>query len=199
MNPIEIGATALGFVNQWLAIRQHIWCWPVGIASVLGFAFVFWDAKLYSDAGLQVLYVALQIVGWVRWRSHAAGLAGRRSLLPVSVLSWRARLLWSAAVGAAAVLLGGTMRGLTDASMPFADATATSLSLVGQWLQARKVLESWVFFIAGNLIFITLYIGKGLYATTLLFAFLTAMAVVGFVRWRRSMVDGAATRGAGGA
>jgi nicotinamide mononucleotide transporter len=189
MNPIEIAATALGFVNQWLAIRQHIWCWPVGIASVLGFAFVFYDAKLYSDAGLQVFYIVLQGVGWVRWRSHAAGLAGRRSLLPVSMLSWRARLLWASAAAAAALLLGGTMRSLTDASMPFADAAATSLSLVGQWLQARKVLDSWAFFIAGNLIFLVLYVGKGLYATTLLFVFLTAMAVLGFVRWRRSMLE----------
>jgi nicotinamide mononucleotide transporter len=194
LNPVEIAATALGFVNQWLAIRQHIWCWPVGIASVLGFAFVFWDAKLYSDAGLQVLYVAMQLVGWVRWHSHAAGLAGRRSLLPVTVLSWRARLLWTGAAAFGAVLLGGTMRGFTDASMPFADATATSLSLVGQWLQARKVLDSWAFFIAGNLIFITLYVGKGLYATTLLFVFLTAMAVVGSARWRRSMLGPDASR-----
>jgi nicotinamide mononucleotide transporter len=199
LNPIEITATALGFVNQWLAIRQHIWCWPVGIASVLGFAFVFWDAKLYSDAGLQVLYIVLQLIGWVRWRSHAAGLAGRRSLLPVTVLPWRTRLLWAGAVAAVALMLGGAMRGLTDASMPFADATATSLSLVGQWLQARKVLDSWAFFIAGNLIFITLYVSKGLYATTLLFVFLTAMAVVGFVRWRRSMEDGDASGAAHGA
>lgn len=189
MNPVELAATALGFVNQWLAIRQHIWCWPVGIASVALFAFVFWDARLYADAGLQAVYIVLQGVGWLRWRMHAAGLAGRRSLLPVSVLTWRARIGWLAAVAVAAGAVGTAMRSFTDASLPFGDATATALSLVGQWLQAHKVLDSWGYFIAGNLIFIALYLSKGLYATAALFAFLTAMAVVGFRQWHASLVS----------
>jgi nicotinamide mononucleotide transporter len=187
VNPVELVATALGFVNQWLAIRQHIWCWPIGIASVALFAFVFWDARLYSDAGLQVVYIVLQGIGWLRWRLHAAGLAGRRSLLPVTVLTWRARIGWLAAVAVAAGALGGAMRSFTDASMPFGDAAATALSLVGQWLQAHKVLDAWGYFIAGNLIFIALYLSKGLYATAALFVFLTAMAVVGFRHWRASV------------
>jgi nicotinamide mononucleotide transporter len=186
-NPLELAATALGFANQWLAIRQHIWCWPVGIGSVALFAAVFWDARLYADAGLQVVYIVLQLVGWARWRLHAAGLAGRRSLLPVTALRWPARLGWVAAALAAGGALGAGLRAFTDAAAPFADATATALSLVGQWLQAHKVLDSWGFFIAGNGLFIALYLAKGLYATAALFAFLTAMAVVGIVRWRVSM------------
>jgi nicotinamide mononucleotide transporter len=187
MNPVELVATALGFVNQWLAIRQHIWCWPVGIASVALFGFVFWDAKLYADAGLQAVYIVLQVVGWTRWRLHAAGLAGRRSLLPVTVLSGRARLAWLAAAAAAAAALGGALRGLTDASLPFGDAAATTLSLAGQWLQAHKVLDAWGFFIAGNLIFIGLYLSKGLYPTAVLFVFLTAMAILGLHRWHAAI------------
>jgi nicotinamide mononucleotide transporter len=187
MNPIELIATALGFANQWLAVRQHIWCWPIGIASVALFAFVFWDARLYADAGLQLVYIVLQLVGWTRWRLHAAGLAGRRSLLPVAVLSWRARLGWLAAAALGAATLGGALRGLTDASLPYGDASATALSLVGQWLQAHKIIDAWGFFIAGNLIFIALYLTKGLYATAALFVFLTAMAIAGIHQWRTSI------------
>ncbi|MFN0301076.1 MAG: nicotinamide riboside transporter PnuC [Burkholderiales bacterium] len=179
-NRIEATATLLGLINQWLTIRRNIYCWPVGIASVGLFAAVFFDARLYSDLLLQGVYVILQGYGWHAWLHGAPGRAvlAIRRLAPIDY--WRTPLL----IVVIATLLGSVMRIATDASLPYVDATATALSLVGQWLQARKVLEGWIVFIAANLIFIGIYATKGLYITIGLFVILTGMAISGYFAWR---------------
>ncbi len=181
-NRIEAAATLLGLANQWLTIRRNIYCWPVGIASVVLFGAVFFNARLYSDLLLQGVYVGLQGYGWYAWLHGGPG----RAVLPVRRLApidyWRAPLL---IVGIAAAL-GSIMRFATDASLPYVDASATALSLVAQWLQARKVLEAWIVFIAGNLIFIGIYATKGLYITIVLFIVLTIMAIAGYIAWRQA-------------
>ena len=51
MNPAEAVAVAFGVVAVWLTIREHPWCWRVGLVNVVLFAFSF----SYLDADL-VLY-----------------------------------------------------------------------------------------------------------------------------------------------
>ncbi|MSQ19049.1 MAG: nicotinamide riboside transporter PnuC [Betaproteobacteria bacterium] len=184
---IEAAATLLGLVNQWLTIRRNIYCWPVGIASVVLFAAVFLDARLYSDLLLQGVYVALQAYGWHAWLRGGPG----SSPLPIRRLPaidyWRVPLL----IVVVAAMLGSLMRLATDASLPYVDASATTLSLVAQWLQARKVLEAWIIFIAGNLLFIGIYAAKGLYITIGLFVVLTVMAALGYRSWQTAYRAGA--------
>lgn len=181
-NRLEATATALGLINQWLTIRQNIWCWPVGIFSVALFAIVFFEAKLYSDVLLQVSYVALQAYGWHHWLH---GGSSRNTLRPRALATreyWPVLLLVVVVAG----VLGTVMRTLTDASLPFLDASATSMSLVAQWLQARKLIESWLLFLVANALFIGIYAAKGLYITIVLYCVISAMAVAGFVAWRRA-------------
>ena len=186
-NRLEATATLLGLINQWLTIRRNIYCWPVGIASVLLFGAVFFDARLYSDALLQGVYVGLQAYGWYAWLRGGPG----QSPLPIGRLPaidyWRVPLL----IVMVAATLGSIMRFATDASLPYLDASATALSLVAQWLQARKVLEAWLIFIAGNLLFIGIYAAKGLYITIGLFVVLTVMAILGYLSWRTAYRAGA--------
>ena len=193
MSPLEAIGAALGLFNQWLTIRQKIWCWPIGIASVFVYIFVFYDARLYSDMLLQVVYVALQLYGWANWiklRHTPAGTPHR--ILAVSRLRSRDWAIVVVSIVALASLLGTLMGRFTGASYPFPDATATVLSIVAQYLQARKVLESWIIFLVANLLFIGIYTVKELYLTVGLFTVITVMAVFGFLRWRQ------AYRGQGG-
>lgn len=55
MSPLEILGFVLSVIAVWLTARQHLWCWPIGIVSVVVYAIVFIDVKLYSDAALQVI------------------------------------------------------------------------------------------------------------------------------------------------
>jgi len=59
----------LGFVTGaacvYLVVRRNVWNFPVGIANNLFFLILFSQARLYGDAGLQIIYIALGIQGWI--------------------------------------------------------------------------------------------------------------------------------------
>ncbi|HCT46203.1 MAG TPA: aminotransferase [Phycisphaerales bacterium] len=183
MSGIEFVAALMGVLSVWLTVRQNIWCWPTGLVMVGLYIWIFFDAKLYSDAGLQVVYVVLCSYGWYHW---ARG-GDRESALHVTRLKSTAFTAWWLAGLGFAGLLGFIMSTRTDASMPYPDAVTTVLSLVAQFLMTRKKLESWVFWISVDVIAIGVYLMKGLYVTSGLYALFLVLAVLGYLAWKMDL------------
>jgi nicotinamide mononucleotide transporter len=181
LQPLEIAGTALGLLNLWLTVRQNIWCWPVGIACVLCFGFVFFEARLYSDVLLQVVYVGMQIYGWWYWVNK--GHSGMHSTSSIIQLNTQDIVRWAVVVALGAAGLGAGMASFTKAHLPYLDALPTVISIVAAWLQAKKVLQSWLFFIIGNLLFIGVYAIKGLHLTIALYVVSTGLAIMGYLQW----------------
>ena len=69
----------------------------------------------------------------------------------------------------------------------FWDALTTSISLSAQWLQSRKKLECWHLWILADVIYVPLYISRGLNLTALLYGVFLCMAVMGLLAWRKSV------------
>src|SRR5262245_35605380 len=154
---LEAFGFASGALCVWLVVRQSIWNWPVGIASNLVYIVVFLEARLFADSGLQVAYVVLGVAGWWAWLHGREGARTR----PVTRVG-RADAL-GLAVATVAVTAGMTayLRSVGD-SAPFLDALTTALSLAATYLQVKKVLESWLLWIAADLVYIPLYVWKQL-------------------------------------
>ena len=192
---IELIATFFGFACVVLTIRRNIWCWPTGLVQVLLFIIIFYDAKLYSDLILHVIYVGLQIYGWNCWLAQrtlsddAADLAEET----VTSLSQSALTIWFAVTVIGTIVLGLSMKTFTDAALPFADAFTTVASLVAQYLLAHKKLESWLFWIAVDVISIGIYVYKSLIPTSVLYSAFLVLAIIGYVAWRRTMTRTLAT------
>jgi nicotinamide mononucleotide transporter len=184
LQPLEIVGTALGLLNLWLTIRQNIWCWPVGIACVACFGIVFFQSRLYSDALLQVVYTVVQLYGWWFWVKQ--GHIGAHSTFNVVRMANLQILKYVAMITACAFCLGVVMARFTNADLPYLDAFPTVISMAAAWMQARKILQSWLFFILGNLLFIYVYATKGLYVTIALYVVSTLLAVFGYLKWRHS-------------
>lgn len=186
MNALEIAGAATGALGVWLTARENVWCWPVSLANVAIYAFVFRDAKLYADMGLQGFYFAICLYGWWAWL-HGGTARGR---LVVSRAP-RIVLAASAVAGIAfAAALGTFLRSKTDAALPLWDAGTTSFSLVAQFLQTRKWIENWPIWIAVDTVYVGMYVVKRLYLTAGLYALFLALAGVGLVAWQRSLAGG---------
>ncbi|HEX8200841.1 MAG TPA: nicotinamide riboside transporter PnuC [Isosphaeraceae bacterium] len=182
MTGIELLAVVLGLACVALTVRQHIACWPTGLAMVVLYIAIFYRAKLYSDMILQVVYVFLQIYGWHAWLRGGPN----RTRLAVSRLSPRGAMGWAIAGFIGTVALGSTMSRYTDASLPFVDAFATVASLIAQWLMGRKVLESWLVWIVVDIVSIGMYVSKRLNLTAGLYVVFLVLAVQGYLAWRRT-------------
>jgi nicotinamide mononucleotide transporter len=183
MKTIEVLGALTGVAAVWLTTRQKIWCWPIGIVSVLLYVLVFYQARLYATMGLQVVYAGLAVYGWYAWTKGGQG----DGPLPVSRASSRTRLV-AVAIGFALTLGLGTWLGLrTDEALPFTDAAVTSVSLIAQWMQTRKLIENWWLWLAVDAVYVGMNLSQGLVPTAGLYAIYTGLALAGLREWRRSM------------
>jgi nicotinamide mononucleotide transporter len=183
VNAVEWAAAVFGLVSVYLTVRQNPWCWPLGIVNVLLFAWLFWHERLYADAGLQIVYLVLSLYGWWAWVRGGPG----HGALPVSRTPGRIAALFLLGGTVAAAALGAALRQATNADLPFWDAGTTAGSLVAQWMQARKWLENWVVWIVVDVVYVGMYVVKGLWPTAGLYAIFIALAVLGHREWTASL------------
>lgn len=182
MSWIELFGAIISAWAVWLTARRKPWCWPIGMLSVIVYGWIFVDAKLYSDALLQVAFGVLILYGWQRWLRNL-GEDGRVLVAPLTVAE-ALRHLGLGVIGA--LLLGYAMHRYTDASLPWLDAALTSFSLVAQWWQGRRHVAAWWLWIIIDVIYVGEYIYKHLLITSVLYAGFIGLAWMGLRSWQNA-------------
>jgi len=180
-NWLEIAGFVTTLVGIWLTTRRLLTCWPVVLAADVIYLFVFYQARLFSDALLQIFFVAFTLYGWWHWW-RGVRKEGSVRVVPLSLRGWIA----GAVAGAIGAVLLGWLMVRVGAALPHLDAALTSYSLVASWWQARKHTANWWLWIAVNLVYIGEYLYKGLVATAVLYLLLVILAVMGLVDWQRA-------------
>jgi nicotinamide mononucleotide transporter len=171
-----------GAICVWLVVRQNIWNFPLGLLNVAAYAWIFYEYRLYADAGLQVIYFALNLAGWYLWLFGGKD----RTALKVSRISVREIVLTALGIAASTLALRWVLIKV-GGSAPFWDALTASISLAAQWLQSRKKLECWHLWILADLIYVPLYVTRDLNLTALLYAVFLGLATMGLLAWRKAV------------
>jgi nicotinamide mononucleotide transporter len=183
MSVTEWIAVALGVANIILIIRRSVWNFPVALLMVALYGRIFWGLKLYSDAGLQVFFFIVNLIGWWMWRANEA----QSGEVQVERLSTRGRWMWIAGSAIAVALWGWIMHSLTDASLPWADAAIAMLSVAAQILMTRRYFENWAWWIVVNAVSIVTYAAKGIPLSAGLYALFLVMSVIGLNEWKKAI------------
>jgi nicotinamide mononucleotide transporter len=178
---VELAGFLTTWVGIWLTTKRLLICWPVVLAADIFYLAVFYEARLYSDALLQVFFIVFTLYGWWNWWQGIRE-EGEVRVVPLSVSGWLAGLA-AGAVGA--MLLGGMMVRI-GAALPHLDAALTSYSLVASWWQARKHSANWWMWIVIDTVYIGEYLYKNLVLTAVLSVGLVVLAVLGLRDWRRA-------------
>ncbi|MDB5962314.1 MAG: transporter [Massilia sp.] len=180
----EILAFVLSVTTVALNIRQNHWAWLFAIVSSAAYGVVFFNSRLYGDAGLQVVFIVVSVWGWYSWLH---GGAGGHGALAVSTLDARGWAYAGAGWALGYLALSWFLRSYTNTDVPHTDGFLTAGSLVGQVLLSRKKLENWHAWIVVDVLYVGLYVYKGLLLTGVLYALFVAMAVAGLLAWRRTL------------
>ncbi|VVM69834.1 Nicotinamide riboside transporter PnuC [Pseudomonas fluorescens] len=180
MSGLELFAATLGVIAVWLTVKQNPWCWPIGLVMVLLYSWIFFEVKLYSDVLLQLIYAGLQIYGWRQWTRAGDAQQGRK----VSRLDGQSVAIGLGLGALGGLLLGAAMAHWTDAAQPWLDAALTGFSLVAQLWMAQKRVQCWPLWIAVDVVFVGLFLYKGLYLTAVLYGLFLLLAVHGWREWR---------------
>ncbi|HEY0961040.1 MAG TPA: nicotinamide riboside transporter PnuC [Pseudomonadales bacterium] len=179
---LEALAVALALAYLYLAARENIWCWLCAFASSLLYVFVLWDARLLTEAGLNVFYMVMAVAGWHQWRRRGAG----EGLSQIVSMKWWHHVPLFALLFVMTWLSGYAMQTWTTAAYPFVDSFITWGSVITTVLVIRKVLENWLYWVLFDSVAIFLYINRGLYMTAVLFGLYVVIVIFGYMRWRRS-------------
>ncbi|CAN7536530.1 nicotinamide riboside transporter PnuC [Microbacterium maritypicum] len=185
----EVVGNAFGLASALGGMRRKVWAWPVGIIGNLLLLTVFLGSALSPDpslphllgqAGRQIMFIAVAIYGWVRWRNLDGGRVVPR---------WAPT---SARIGMVLVMIVGTValtplfRLLGSWEPVWADAWTFVGSLLATYGMAKGWTEFWLVWIAVDVVGVPLLFSSGYYATGFMYVFYGVFTAIGFVIWWRA-------------
>lgn len=189
MDTIEIIGACIGLLYLYLEYKANVWLWPVGILMSLFYVVIFFHGKFYADAAVYLYYIGANVYGLAAWLRSSRRQQDSSASFPI-IHTPKKQILPLALVSAALwLVIFLILRSFTDSPVPWGDAFTTSLSIVAMWMLAKKQLEQWLLWVVVNAVSLCLYVWKGLYPTAVLFAFYTAVAVMGYFKWKKEMEE----------
>lgn len=186
MSFIELFGTFTGLITVWLAARNNIWTWPIGLINVSSFFIIFWQVQLYADMFLQLYFFGMSIYGWIFWYRQ------KDVLVKISFLNSRDRLISLIIIIAGVVVLGMLISKIhiyfpdifeKPAAYPYFDAFTTVVSIIASVWMARRIVESWVLWILVDLVAIGLYFLKGIKLVSIEYIIFLLMSIYGLIGW----------------
>ena len=187
MDPVELAGFVLSLAMVYCNIKEIHWGWPMAILSSALYGLVFWNSQLYGEASLQLMFILGAFWGWHQWRKGTQSNnpeMQNASALQISQLS-RVELKQTAAATLLAwPVLAYFLKSYTDSDVAIWDALVTSLSLLGQYLLAKKKIENWWVWLVVNIITVGLMLMKSLWLTALLYVLFAILSYIGLKAWR---------------
>ncbi|MCX2482090.1 nicotinamide riboside transporter PnuC [Pedobacter sp. MR2016-24] len=181
---LEWAGVFTGILCVWLAAKNNILNWPIAIVSVLIYTLIFFETRLYSDMGLQVYFLLMNIYGWYFWSKKKN--AGEKPT-PVISITKPEIILSVIAVILLTLIPGFLLHQNTKAAYPYIDSFCTACSLVAQVFLARKVLQNWLIWIFVDIIYVAVYLSKGLYPTAMMYTLYIYIAWMGYQEWKKTL------------
>lgn len=195
---LEAIATVFGVLSVYFSIKKNIWVYPTGIISTALYVYILFNFGLLGDMMINFYYTVMSVYGWVLWAKSS------EDHIHVGV-SWASKKEWI--FSGVLFLISLILVTLVYYYKPFIDnhfsmenvqlglyhldwanwldVFTTAIFLVGMWLMAKRKIENWIFWIVGDLICIPMMIYKGLGITSIQYFVFTAMAVIGYLEWKK--------------
>jgi nicotinamide mononucleotide transporter len=186
---LELIAVFFGLLSVWFARQEKILVYPTGILSVVIYVYICFEVQLFADAGINLFYFIMSIYGWYMWSKKSARLS-----LKITSSSFR-EWIFSAGLFVFSwvviflllMLYNKNDTAYWSSAVPYIDVTTTAFFIVAMWLMAMKKIEHWILWIIGNVISVPLYAYKGLVLTSFQFLVFLALAIAGYISWRKKL------------
>jgi nicotinamide mononucleotide transporter len=188
---MEFVADIFCVLSVWFAKQEKILVYPTGIISVLIYIYICFNVKLFADAGINLFYFIMSVYGWYMWT--------RKTDKPPLKITFNTLKDWMITGGLfvfSLILIISLLKYFNgddveywSTDVPYIDTFTTSVFIVAMLLMALKKVESWIFWIIGDVISVPLYTYKGLVFTSFQFLVFLILAVMGYVEWKRKVVN----------
>ena len=178
---LETTATIFGVLSVWYARNNKVYVFPTGIVSVLIFAYITYENRIYAETGINIYYFMMSIYGWILWGSK------NKNIQKKIAYSSSREIIFSVIISLAFFSSIYLALSQTDSDIMILDSLTTSLSLTAMLLLARRKIENWIYWIVVDIIYIPLFFYKGLYIASLQYLIFLLLAISGYLKWKKSL------------
>lgn len=191
METLEIIGTIVGIVYLVLEFRASYYLWIAGLVMPAIYLFVYYNAGLYADFGINVYYCLASVYGLIVWKvKQKRGMSDVGTPLRISRMPLRLYLPAFLVFMVLLVVIAWVLIRFTNSTVPWLDSFTTSLSIVALWMLARKYAEQWLAWVAVDAVSAGLYIYKSLHFTAGLYLLYTIIAIFGYRKWLQWIKEG---------
>ena len=179
---LEIFAVFFGFLSVWFSKNNNVLVFPTGLINTSIFVYLLFKWELLGDMIINAYYFVVSIYGWYYWTRKNSN----NDYTPISKVNYNDQkiILVISILSAIFVSLMYTVFDKWSGLVSYIDILTTSIFFAGMWLMARRKIESWIFWIIGDIISTPLYLYKGLTFTSFQYFIFTFIAIAGYYKWK---------------
>lgn len=178
---LEIIAVFFGFLSVWFSKNNNILVFPTGMINTSIFVYLLLKWSLLGDMIINAYYFVMSIYGWYFWLKGT-----NNTVSPISKVSDKdIRIVVLLFISSSVfVSLVYTFFDKWETIVSYIDILTTAIFFAAMWLMAKRKVESWIFWIVGNIISVPLYLHKGLAFTSIQYFIFTVIAIAGYIKWK---------------
>ncbi len=180
---LEAIAFFFGIASVWLAKKQNILVYPIGLVATSITVYLLYIAGYFGDMILNGYYSIMSIYGWYKWSQKSE--SGHE--LPISRTTTNQKFIGVAMFVATIIVIFVVYRlvGQKIQTANYIDILTSGLFFAAMWFMALKKIENWTLWIIGDLISIPLYAHRGLGMLSIQFLIFTILAIQAYFAWKK--------------
>ena len=183
---LEIIAFLFGIISVVYAKKENILVYPTGIICTVVTVYILLKAQYFGDMMMNIYYSSMSLYGWWNWNR----LKNDNSRIEITYTSFKERIT-ALVLFVLTIIVTYTVyifNITTIELVNYIDIFTSGIFFVAMWFMANKKIESWIFWIVGDLITIPLYAYRGLGMLSLQYLIFTILAIQGYNQWKKSLV-----------
>ena len=183
---LESFAVGMNILSVIYAKQNNILVYPTGLIGTGIFVYILFNFSLLGDMIINGYFFFMSIYGWYYWsRKKDEVLTNNVSRLEKKEYIQLILLALGSLIFIYFVYLQFDKWNSWTA---YIDNITTAIFFVAMWLMARRKIESWIFWIIGDLITVPLYFYKGLTISSLQYIIFTVLAILGYISWKKILL-----------
>ena len=172
----------IGFFYLYYQYKANPKLWIYGMFMSILYIIVFFHAKVYFWAAINVYYLIIQLYSIFNWKKIKS-----TDDTPSDLKRFPIKKIWILVLITAVLsfVLSIIAIEYLDSEIPIPEAISTAMSVVAMYLLSKKYIEHWLIWIVVDFFYMIYNVVLGLYPTMVLYVVYTIVAVMGFFKWRQ--------------
>ena len=180
---LELFAVIMNITSVVYAKRNNILVYPTGLIGTGIFVYILLNFSLLGDTIINGYFFSMSIYGWYFWSRKKDEIF----INQVSNIN-RNEIKYLFILAVSSLIFIYFVYDYFDKWnnwTAYVDNITTAIFFVAMWLMARRKIESWIFWIIGDLITVPLYFYKGLTISSIQYIIFLILAVLGYISWKK--------------